>query len=155
MAINTTAGAKIFIGTTAAATSLTTYAADSYVEIKEVEDLGEFGDESAEVEIQTIGDARKRRVKGPRDAGLLALVCLRDAQDAGQTALIAAEKTDLAYNLKIVADDAPAGGTPTTFYMRVMVMSAKLSFGGADQVTKITFALAINSEILEEVAEAA
>jgi len=155
MAINTTAGAKIYIGTTAPAATLTTYAADTYTEIKEVEDLGEFGDESAEVEIQTIGDARKRRVKGPRDAGLLALVCLRDAQDAGQTALIAAEKTDLAYNLKIVADDAPTGGTPTTFFMKVMVMSAKLSFGGADQVTKITFGLAINTEILEEVAEAA
>ncbi|HQS46925.1 MAG: hypothetical protein B7Y12_03825 [Rhizobiales bacterium 24-66-13] len=155
MGITATAGAKIYIGTTAAAANIAAYEADTYVEIKEVQDLGEFGDEAAEIEVTAVGDARKRRLKGTRDAGLLNLVCYRDPLDAGQQALIAAEKTADAYNLKIVADDAPIGGTPTTFYMKVLAMSAKLSFSGPDDVTSITFALAINSDILEETAEAA
>lgn len=155
MGINTTAGAKIYIGTTAETENLAAYEADTYVEIKEAQDIGEFGDESAEIEVTAIGDRRKRRLKGTRDAGLLNLVCYRDPLDAGQQALIAAEKTNAAYNLKIVAEDAPTGGTPTTFYMKVLVMSAKLNFSGADDVTSITFGLAINTDILEvEAAEA-
>lgn len=153
MSLTTTSGAKIFIGTVAAAANLAQYEADTYKEIGYVEDLGEFGDESAEVEILTISDARKRRIKGSRDAGLLNLVCGRDPLDDGQRALIAAEKTEHEYNLKVVANDAPAGGTPSTYFMRVLVMSARLNFSGADDVTRINFALAINTDILEVTAE--
>ena len=48
--VSTTAGAKIYIGTTVDAPNISAFKADSYTEIKEVEDLGEFGDESSEVE---------------------------------------------------------------------------------------------------------
>lgn len=160
MALSTTAGARIFIGTTANATTLLQFEADTYVEVKYVEDLGEFGDEAAEVEFVAVNvddvesTGRKMRFKGSRDAGVLNLVCGRDPLDNGQRALIAAEKnSDDEYNLKIVANDAPVGGTPTTFYMRVMVMSAKVNFSGADDVTRINFAIAINSAILEVEAE--
>ncbi|MFG1221713.1 phage tail tube protein [Xanthobacter wiegelii] len=155
MTASTTAGAKIYIGTTAAAANLTAFEADTYTEIKEVEDLGEFGDESAEVEFTSIGDSRKRRYKGTRDAGVLELVCGRDPLDAGQIAALAAEQVKDAYNFKVVVNDAPVGGTPTTYYFRALVMSAKNSFGTVDNIVKVTFNLAINSAIIEEVAAAA
>lgn len=161
MTVAAAAGSKIYIGTTAAidfatdAGALTYFEADTYTEVKEVEDLGEFGDESAEITFGTIGDTRTRRFKGPRDAGVLALVCGRDPLDAGQQAVLAAEKVKDEYNLKIVANDAPVGGTPTTYYMRVLVMSAKNSFGAVDNVVRVTFNLAINSAIIEDVAAAA
>lgn len=158
MSLSTTSGAVISIGTTTEAANLTQYAADTYIAIKHVEDIGEFGDEAAEVEFVSVdfdaGGARKQRFKGSQDAGVITLVCGRDPLDAGQQALIAASRTEDEYNLKIVANDAPAGGTPSTFYMRVLVMSAKVNFSGADDVTRITFNLAINTEILEELAEA-
>lgn len=158
MTVSTTANAKVYLGTTAAIDfttdndALTDFEGDSYVEIKEVEDLGEFGDESSEVTFSSIGDSRMRRFKGVRDAGVIELICGRDPLDAGQAALIAAEKVKDEYNLKIVANDAPVDGTPTTFYMRVLVMSAKNSFGTVDNVVKTTFSLAINSAIIEEIA---
>lgn len=155
MTASTTAGAKIYIGTTVAATNLSGFEADTYTEIKEVEDLGEFGDESAEVEFTSIGDSRKRRYKGTRDAGVLELVCGRDPLDPGQVAALAAEQVKDAYNFKVVVNDAPVGGTPTTYYFRALVMSAKNSFGTVDNIVKVTFNLAINSAIIEEVAEAA
>lgn len=159
MGLSTTSGARLYVGTASPADTLLEFAADTWTEIGHVEDIGEFGDEASEVEFTAVnyasGDARKQRFKGSRDAGVLTLTCGRDALDAGQQALIAAEKTEDEYNFKIVADDAPTGGTPTTFYMKVLVMSAKLNFSGADDVTRIAFGLGINSAILEEVAEEA
>lgn len=149
MGLSTTSGARLYIGTTDPLSSSSTW-----TEIGHVEDIGEFGDESTEAEFIAVnyegGLSRKQRFKGSRDAGVLTLTCGRDPSDAGQRELLEAEKTEEEYNFKIVADDAPAGDTPTTFSMRVLVMSAKLNFSGADDVTRITFTLAINSEIFEE-----
>ncbi len=127
--------------------------------MKEIEDVGEFGDEANAAEFTAMnfdaGTARTRRTKGARDAGVLTITCARDPLDAGQRAMINAEKTEDEYNFKVLASDAPSGGTPSTFFFRGLVMSAKVNFSGADDVTRITFQVAINTEILEEVAEAA
>lgn len=155
MTTSTTAGAKFYIGTTAAAANLTAFKADTYVEVTEVEDLGEIGDEAEVVSYKVVGSGRVEKRTGTRDAGTLNLVCIRDPLDAGQRALIDASKTDSVYNLKIAVDDAPAGGTPSTFFFRASVSSAKVTFAGADDMTKIGFSLAITSEVLEEEAEAA
>lgn len=157
MSISTTAGSAFYIGTTAAAANLTAFKADTYVELKEIEDVGEFGDEANAAEFTAInvdaGNARTIRAKGARDAGVLTITCARDPLDAGQRAMIAAEKdNDDDYNFKVVASDAPSGGTPSTFFFKGRVMSAKVNFSGADDVTRITFQVAINTEILEEVA---
>ncbi len=149
MTIRTAAQSTISIGTTTAASTLQEYEADTYVEIGEVEDLGEFGDQANEVTFTAVGDARVRRLKGSRDAGTISLVVARDADDTGQQALKDALGTDSEYSLKIEGNDAPAGGTPSTFYMRVLVMSAKNNYGSVDNVVRTTYALAINSEILE------
>lgn len=157
MAISTTSGSKIYIGPVRVSTvdTLAEYAAlTPWVEIKEVENYGEFGDESSAVNFLSVGDARTRKLKGSRDAGTIALVCGRDPLDAGQLALRAAEKTKFEYAFKIVASDAPDEDyTDTVYYFGALVMSGRNNLGGADDVTKISFNLGVNTEIFEAPAD--
>ena len=155
MAITTAAGSKIYIGPvrTAATDTIAEYAALAWVEIGEVETLGEFGDESASVNFLAVGDARNRKLKGARDAGTLALTVGRDPLDPGQTALRAAEKGKFEYAFKVVAADAPdEDHTDSVYYFGALVMSARDNYGNADNVVRTTFNLGINTEILEEAA---
>jgi hypothetical protein len=148
--ITTTSGAKVFIGPSTAAADAAAYAALTFTEVGEVENIGEFGDQSADITFTAIGDARTRHVKGPRDAGTVALVVGRDPLDPGQIALRAAEKTRFAYAIKIVASDrADANDTDSVFYFHALVQSARTTFAEADKVTKQTFSLGIVSPIVE------
>lgn len=148
--INTAAGAKISIGPTTAADTAAEYAALTYVEVGEVENLGEFGDQSSDVTFTSLKDARVRHLKGARDAGVLALVVGRDAKDPGQIALRAAEKTKHAYAIKVEAADAEDGNDPNSiYYFHVLVQSARDNFGEADNVVRTTFNLGIATGIIE------
>lgn len=157
MTVKTTSGARIFIGSTTrvgTGSPAFAYEDDSYTEIGEVENLGEFGDESAEVNFSAIGDARVRILKGARKAGTLALVVGRDPLDAGQLALDAAEQTKFDYNFKVIAADAPSEDyTDSVFYFSAPVMSRKNNFGANDDVTKKMYNLGINSALTEQPAE--
>lgn len=154
MTIKSAAGAKIYIGTTAAAANETQFAADTYTEIKEVEDLGELGDESEAITFAGLSEARVKKLKGARDAGTLVLVVGRDPLDAGQIAIKAAEKTSFEYNFKIVANDAPdADHTNSVYYFRGLVMSARDNYGQQNNVVRTTFNIGINTAILEVPAE--
>lgn len=157
--VNTTAGARIFIGSTTRVGSGSppfAYADDNWTEIDEVENLGEFGDESNPVNFTNLKAARVQKKKGARDAGTLALVCGRDPADAGQLALIAAEQTKFEYNFKVIAADAPdEDHTDSVFYFSGLVMSRRAGFGGNEDITKVTFNIAINSAVTEEPSEEA
>lgn len=159
--ITTASGSTIAIGPATPVTGaneaaiITAYKALAYVPIGEVQNLGEFGDEANDVTFTSLSDARVRHLKGARDAGVLALVCGRDPLDAGQIALRAAEKTNLAYAIRIIANDAPdETGTPTEFYFHALVQSAKESYGEADDVVTTTFNLGITTAIFEQEATA-
>lgn len=153
MAINTTAESKAFICSTPWVPTLDTaaeYAALTWIEIGEVEDLGEFGDESSDVTFSAVSDGRVRHLKGVRDAGTLALVCGRDPLDLGQIALKAAEKTKFSYPIKIQAADAPSEDyTDSVFYFGAKIMSARDNFGSVDNVTRTTFNLGIDTPLTE------
>lgn len=148
MAISTSAGVQIFIGSSTIAENLSQFLTESYTEIGEVEDLGEFGDESEIVTFLSLADSRTRKLKGSRDAGDLALVVGADDADAGQDALIAAEATTFDYNFKVVLNDAATlGGTPSEHYFYAKVTSKRLSVGAANNVVRRTFTLGINSAV--------
>ena len=123
MGINTAAGVQFFIGTTVGAETLSQFLEDTYTEVGEVEDLGEFGDESEEVTFASLADARLQKLKGVRDAGTIALICGRDDGDVGQDALIVAEAEDvLDFNFKVIFNDKlTSGGTPSEHYFRAKV----------------------------------
>jgi len=160
VSITTASEWKVAIGTSAAidwtsrGTALGDFEDDVYTDIKQIESIGDFGDEAADVTFTALEDGRVRHLKGPRDAGVLALVVGRDPLDAGQMKLLAAEKTKLAYNIRITAADAASEShTNSVFYFQALIQSARINAGAADNVVRINANIGITSEILEETSE--
>lgn len=150
MTINASSGSKLFIGSPNQDrnTVLGTYQADTYVEVGEIEDLGEFGDESQVINFTSLSDARVRKLKGPRDAGTMALQVGDDLTDAGQAELEAAEAQNLNYNFFVELNDKETvGGNNSRHYFIGMVMGKKRNVGNASNVVKRMFNIGINSAI--------
>lgn len=145
MPVNTAAGATFSIGTKTPATDATSYAADTYVEVGEIENLGEFGDQVSAATFTALADRRVRKFKGTYDAGDLALVIGFDSGDAGQTALNNALKDSGSedYNFKVELDDGDI------FYFAGKVMSRRIATGAADDIVKANVSIAINTEVVE------
>jgi hypothetical protein len=112
MTIYATAGAKLYIGGTHDQKSTdfvaTDFNSEAWTLINEVEGLGSVGDTSEAVTFTSMSDSRTRTLKGPRSAGTMEIVMGIDPADAGQAALIAAEKTPFDYGFRVVLNDAPA-----------------------------------------------
>lgn len=162
MAIHKTAGARLYIGPVAnpdTIEAMTDEDALSYfdgisggdwTEVEEIESFGDLGDNSEVATFASVKDRRVRKVKTTRDAGTMAIVCGRDALDAGQIALIAAEKTDNNYAFKIVyADARDEDHTTSTEYFAGMVMSRPTNLGGVQDITKRTFNIGVNTAVYE------
>ena len=149
MTVNTAATTTFSIGTTTQATTQGEYEADSWTEVGEVEDHGEFGDEAEEITFTALSDRRVRKFKGSFNAGSLTCMCGSDGTDSGQAAMIAAFATDDDYNFRVILNDpVTSGGTPTTLYFKGKVMSKQRNVGNVSNVVRQTFNVGINSEIL-------
>lgn len=152
MSINSATGTKLYIG---GVQSLkvpvqSDYEADSYIEVGEIETLGNFGDKSAPITFTSLGDSRVRKLKGPRDAGSMPITVGDDPTDEGQQALTAAEETNFEYNFKVVGNDAQTeGGSGSISYFYGQVMSKEKQVGTATNVVKRVFEVGINSNIVE------
>lgn len=153
----TTAGSRIYIGPAMAFTGTDLVAGDfpstgegaiTWTEIKGHTDLGSSGDTSELVTSNQIGIRRTRKAKGSRNAGSKTLIMDFDPTDAGQIAILAAEKTDDSYAFKITLDDAPTGGTPSERYFLAFVMSHEEQLGEANNAVKISAMLEIDSNIV-------
>jgi hypothetical protein len=163
--IHGTKGASFYIGTTAPvqfpargetdAQALQEFKDGDYVEVQWLEDMGEFGAESAALERKFIDKEYAEKIKGSRDAGTMALVVGRDPMDAGQKAMLAAEadSSHLTYSFKVILNDKPStNGTPTTYYFKGIVTSAKVNMGDEAKPTTVTFNIAISGKIIPELA---
>lgn len=152
MAIITASGTKFYIGGQVldAVDTAAEFAALTWVEIKNIETYGEFGDASAAVTFSAVGDGRVQKAKGARDAGELALTIGVVPNEPGQLALIAAEGTNKNYAFKIELPDAPTDDfTNTIMYFRGLVMGKRLNVGGNDNVLRRAVSIGINSAIIE------
>jgi hypothetical protein len=150
MPIYATALSKIYISSTAQDSepaNAAAYQGLTWVEIGRTENLGTFGDTSAEITESLIDEGRVYKVKGPRNAGTMELICAIDYADAGQLAAIAAETTEDNYGFKVLFNDAPAGGTPSERYFIAIVGGAAEQLDAADSVMKLNVSLWINSKI--------
>lgn len=157
MPVTTTANTKVSIGTTAAFTTATAYAGDTWTIINNVTDVGEAGSEAEVVIAKLVSDAYVKKLKGSRDNGTMELQVLRDSQDAGYAALLAAEQSSYGYNFKVELNDKPAAGASpknSFFYFNAIIASRKNSFGGPDDLVTTTFSLAISGAIIETAASA-
>ena len=152
MTITAATGAKIFIGgvNSTRNPTLQDYQEDSYVEIGEVENMGEFGDQSGDITFTSLSDSRVRKLKGPRDAGTMPLTVGDDMTDEGQTAMVAAEATPFDYKFYVQLNDALSlGGEGSKHYFAGKVMSKRRNVGDANSVVRRAFSIGINTEILE------
>lgn len=120
------------------------YAALTYVQIGEPEDFGEVGDESTFTPFTSVSAARTKQLKGARSAGTQTFIVGRDLLDAGQLALMEAEKTDYDYAMKIEHNDqrTPSHTKSVTYY-RVQVGSQRGRFGTNDNAVRTVFSLAV------------
>lgn len=152
MAIYATAGAKLFIGGPLASKPadfvLADFAAQSWIEVSWVENMGAVGDESATINFDAIGQGRTIKLKGQRNAGDMAIVCGVDYADAGQIAVRAAEATPLDYAFMVQFDDAPVGGSPSSRQFVARVMTVREQLDTANNVIKMQMALGVNSNIV-------
>lgn len=157
MGVNTTNGAKLYIATQSSApyagtpTTLTEFNALTWQEVGEIEDLGEFGDQSNDVTFTSLGDQRTRHFKGARDAGTQTVVVGTDSSDTGQDYMITAEGTSFDYPFKVEGGDdkLTSGGTNSLSYFYGKVMSKRRQFGAADNIDKRTFTIGVNSAIID------
>lgn len=153
MAIKAAAGTKIWIGPATTASELSEFQAideQDWVELGEVENLGEFGDQSQEITFESIGDSRTRRSKGSRDAGVMQIVVGADPQDPGQLAFEEAERTEFEYAIRIEENDAPTPDySNSVSYFRGLVMSRRKNIGTNNNIVRRTFNVAINTEVFE------
>lgn len=163
MAIHRTAGARFYIGPVvdadaieamdeaAALAFFEAIAAEDWEEVEEVESFSDLGDNSDVATFASVKNRRMRKLKTTRDAGTLAVVTGRDALDAGQIAMIEAEKTDFDYAFKLVYNDARTEDySPSTEYFGGMVMSRPTNIGNVKDVTKRTFNIGVNTAIIAD-----
>jgi hypothetical protein len=155
MAIHTNADSKLFISPTSVdvdtinamtdVNAIAFFAAISdWVEVEELEDLGELGDTSEAITFTV------RKLKGPRDAGTQTVVVGRDPLDDGQQAFIAAEKTKFDFPVKIeLADARTEDYTNSVLYYAGMVQGAPVNLGNVTNVVRRTFTVGINTAIFE------
>ena len=155
MTIFTTAGSKIFIGAALPSKATDFVAADftsqTWTEIGNIETLGSMGDTSEEVTFDDVGRARRQKLKGTRDAGTVEIVAGLDYADAGQIAVIAAEKLPHDFAFKVEFNDKPAtGGSPKNSQRLFVgkVMSAAEALEGANDVMKLNISVGINSNVV-------
>lgn len=153
-----TAGSKLYIGSALAFAGTDLAAADFsaqvWTEIGGTTNLGSAGDTSELVTSNQIDIARTRKKKGTRNAGSMQVVADLDYADAGQLALIAAEKTPHSYAFRLVFNDAPAGGTPSERTFVAFVMTAGEQYDEANSAMKLNATLEIDSNIVRVAAAA-
>lgn len=153
--LNTAAGCRFSLGTKTAAATEAEYAADTYIQVGEIEDLGEFGDTFSSVTFTSLSDGRVRKYKGTADAGDMTLTVGLDNGDAGQKAVKTAHKDRSKgnYNIKVTLNDgdptAQPAVLPTTFYFNGKIMNNTVAPGAADNVVRRNITIGINSDILE------
>jgi hypothetical protein len=131
--------------------SVPKFLALQYTPVGLVENLGEFGDEAAEVMFSPLEIDRILRAKGARDAGILTMTAGHDPADVGQTKLSQAELTRFRYAFRIDLTDYPDGGGPshTIMFFRGLLLSKRSTNLNVDTVLRRSFAIAIDSPVLE------
>jgi hypothetical protein len=145
-------GAKIYIGSASmprpdADVSESDFSAVSWVEVKYWQSMGKIGDSAALITTPLIGEGRDLKQKGTRNAGQMQNKFAVSATDSGQLAMIAAEATAYNYPFRIVFNDAPDGGTPTSKYFVGLVMDVSEDGGNANTARLMNGTIEINSNV--------
>lgn len=140
----TFAGAKIYIGSTAAASTRSEFEAISFLEITNVSNMGELGAAANVLQFPVVSDDFVKKSKGTRNAGDPVLVVGRLPNDPGQVAVRAAEETKFFYNFKLELEDAETENhTNTVIYFRALVAGVPIQLGGNEDFVTESYTLGI------------
>lgn len=121
----------------------------NWVEVKGWVTMGAHGDAATLVTSDQIDVGRTKKAKGTRNAGSMECVFDVVADDIGQLQLLAAEKTDDNWPIRVVYNDAPAGGgTPSENKFIALVMTSQRQGGGANDPRRMGITLEINSNLV-------
>jgi hypothetical protein len=145
------ANAKFYIGTTAAADDITSYEADTYVEVKEVESVSALTDVQNFTQFTALADSRVRNFKTTKAAENVTVTCGFDPDDAGQTDMrdAAADDDQVNYNFKLVYNDS-ASTNATTVFFSGQVGNDPYPGGGAEDISRIEFTIVNNTGFVVE-----
>lgn len=152
------AGAKLYIGGAAMATQTDDFVASDFTSVVWTlidgwEQMGPVGDTAQLISTDLINRGRTTKQKGTRNAGSMQNRFAILGTDAGQLALIAAEKTRNNYPFKIEFDDAASGPAspapqPSKRYFVGLVMSAQEAGGQANTARMLESTIEINSNVV-------
>lgn len=161
MALYSVAGCKFYIGTALDTKNTDFVAADftaiTWTEVAKWTEAGPIGDTATLITTPIIGQGRDEKQKGTRNAGSMQNVFASLPTDAGQIALIAAEKTSDNYAFKVELNDKPSSGASPKNSLRYfvgLVMTAQESGGGANTVRNLNSTVEINSNVVRVAASA-
>jgi hypothetical protein len=142
-----TNGVRIYIGTQAASPS-----GDTFEEIGEITNFGDFGDTAEIITYKTLADARTHKLQGTKDAGDFELSFVNLPDDDGQADLKAAFESAQGggYNFRVEVDNAPGSGVGAHgdwYEFKGIVTGFKYKAGENDQVISVTATIAIDSAV--------
>ena len=137
-------GSQVFLSAGVPATfDSVGFAALTYTEIGEVTDIATVGPESGVITHNPVASSSTYKFKSTRNNGSIDLKGARAPTDPGQILLIAAEKVNTPYSMKIVLQDL------STIYLQVLVMSYKTSIGTATQITSFEAKCEVTGDIID------
>lgn len=147
-------GAKIFIGGTVAAQKADfaegDFSTETWQEIDGWETCGSLADDQQIITTPLINRPRDFNRKGTRNAAGTEMNFAVVPGDAGQAALVAADKERDNYAFKIEWDDMPDGGiSPTTLYFIALVHSTGEQGGNANTMRMLRTTLQRNSNLVK------
>lgn len=106
----------------------------------DIADFGDAGDSYDEIKVNSVGDARTRKLKGTVDGGDRSVTVNRNIADPGQIAMLAAVPVRSNYNFEVANSDG------STDYVAGPVMEAQTKLGGPNNVVQIVCKVAISTD---------
>lgn len=152
MAVNTGAGTRLSVGPILSADlpkdeeeAKTLLKGLTYVEVGEIESIGDYGDEDSDVTFTALSDGRVRHLKGASDAGTTTLTVGIDRDDAGQIAMADAKRSRSRYDypFMIKYEDGDID------YFVGKVMSDRKATVENSTILMRNYSIGINSEVYE------
>lgn len=146
------AGSKLYICTTNAPPATFDYAgfsAQTYVEIKELSNIGVIGEVASLITFEPVGDPYQYKFKGNYNTGQLALQGAYAPSDAGQAKLFVALQDPVAYSFKLEIGGGVTGVPKATLFVQGQVMSAPINVGSVNQITGLDSTIELSGKLIK------
>ena len=141
MAIQSASGLKLYVGASAGANTKAEFEALSWIIVKHIESVGDFGDSFSPIIFQGL-EGRSQKFKGSVDGGNFALVYAFDDACAGQNYILFYHAYKIAVPIKIVF---PAGDIR---YLNGHLFSVKESAASADSILMVNANVGVAGAII-------